>query len=112
VRMKSIFSLLVMCLVLSLGIAQAQIGEDSCKPIKFINVTPQAFECMKTKLQNYGIEVPQGNEGKLSGKGIVAKFEWDGKSELTIEVKERPPLVSCETADEKLILFVDECKGR
>ncbi len=108
---KLVISLLSVCLILSLGLAQAQNGEDICKPIKFINVTPQAFECMKTKLQNYGIEVPQGNEGKLSGKGIVAKFAWDGKSELTIEVKERPPLVSCETADEKLILFVDECKG-
>jgi hypothetical protein len=100
-----------MCLVLSPGVAQAQIGEDSCKPIKFLNVTPDAFECMKTKLQDYGIEVQPGNEGELSGSGVTAEFEWDGRSELTITVKKRPPLVSCETADERLILFVDECKG-
>ena len=110
-RVKLIFSLLIMCLVLSLGVAQAQSGENSCKPIKFLNVTPEAFECMKKKLQNYGIDVPPGNKGELSGKGIIGSFKWDGKSILTITIKEKPFLVSCETADEKLIMFVDKCKG-
>jgi len=110
-KMKLIVSLLMICLVFSLGLAQAQNGENNCKPIKFLNVTPDAFECMKEKLQDYGIDIPPGNEGELSGKGITGGFEWDGKSILTITIKEKPFGVSCETADERLILFVDECKG-
>ena len=30
----------------------------SCKPIKFRNVSPDTFKCMKKKLQDYGIHVP------------------------------------------------------
>ena len=112
-KIKLMVSLLLICLVFSLGLAQAQQNEEiSCKPIKFVNVTSDAFECMKTKLQNYGINVPPGNKGELSGKGITGSFEWDGKSELTLIIKEKPFSVSCETADERLILFVDECKGQ
>ncbi|WP_157860237.1 hypothetical protein [Methanosarcina acetivorans] len=67
---------------------------------------------MKKKLQDYGIEVPPGNEGEMSEKGVIGSFEWDGKSVLTITIKEKPFWVSCETADERVILFVDECKGK
>jgi hypothetical protein len=109
-KIKLIVSLLLICLVISSGLAQAQNGGNSCKPIKFVNVKPDAFECMKKKLQDYGINVPSGNKGELSGKGVTGSFEWDGKSELTIIIKERPSSVSCETADQKIILFVEECK--
>lgn len=109
-KIKLIVSLLLICLVISSGLAQAQNGENKCKPIKFVNVTPDAFECMKKKLQDYGINVPPGNKGELSGKGVTGSFEWDGKSVLTIIIKERPSSVSCETADQKIILFVEECK--
>jgi hypothetical protein len=104
-------SLIVICLVFSLGLAQAQNEENSCKPITFVNVTPDAFECMKNTLQNYGIDVPPGNEGEISERGVTGSFEWDGKSILTITIKEKPSWISCETADERVILFVDECKG-
>ena len=110
-RVKLIFSLLVACLVLSLGVAQAQSEENSCKSIKFLKVTPKSFECMKKKLQDYGINVPPGNRGELSGQGVTADFEWDGRSVLTITVKEKPNFITCDAADEKLIMFVDKCKG-
>jgi hypothetical protein len=110
-KMKLIVSLLMMCLVFSLGVAQAQNGENSCKPINFVNVTPDAFECMKKQLQDYGIVVPPGNEGTLSGEGVTGSFKWDGKSFLTITIKEKPLFVSCDTADKRITTFVDECKG-
>ncbi|WP_410510009.1 hypothetical protein RSJ42_07785 [Methanosarcina hadiensis] len=110
-KTKSIVLLLLSCLIFSLGLAQAQSEENSCKSITFINVTPDAFECMKSRLQNYGIDVPPGNEGEISGKGVTGSFEWDGKSLLTITIEEKPFWVSCETADERVMLFVDECKG-
>ncbi len=89
-KMKSIFSLLVVCLVFSPGLAQAQNEESSCKSITFVNVTPDAFECMKNRLQNYGIDVPPGNEGKLSERGVTGRFEWDGRSILTTTIEEKP----------------------
>lgn len=110
--MKWIVYLLVMFLVFSPGLAQAQNGKNGCDPIIFVNVTPDAFDCMKKQLQDYGIDVPPGNEGELSGKGITGSFEWDGKSVLTITIKEKPVFVSCNTSDEKLMLFVDKCKGK
>ncbi|MGB9926808.1 MAG: hypothetical protein ACPK85_00225 [Methanosarcina sp.] len=64
---------------------------------------------MKKKLQNYGIGVPPGNRGELSGKGITASFEWDGKSNLTIIITEKPFLLSCEIAAQKIRGFVKEC---
>lgn len=110
-KIKLIVSLLLICLVFSSGLAQAQIGVGGCKPIKFVNVTPNAFDCMKKQLQDYGINVPPGNKGELSGKGVTGSFEWDGSSELTIIIKEKPFLVSCDTTDQKITLFVDGCKS-
>jgi len=109
--MKLIVSLLMLCLVFSLGSAQAQIGRNSCEPVTVPNVAPDTFECMKKKLQDYGINVPPGNKGELSGKGITGSFEWDGKSNLTLIITKKPFIVSCETADREIIKFVDECKG-
>jgi hypothetical protein len=66
---------------------------------------------MKKKLQDYGIYVPPGNIGELSGKGITASFEWDGNSNLTITITEKPFIVSCEVAAMKIKKFVRECHG-
>lgn len=103
---KLIASLLVLCLAFSVGFAHAK----PCEPTIFSNVPPDTFECMKTKLQDYGIYVPAGNEGELSSKGIAAHFLWDGESILTIKVTDKPAFVSCRTADNELKKFVDECQ--
>jgi hypothetical protein len=66
---------------------------------------------MKKKLQEAGISVPSGNIGELSGSGIVADFEWDGQSNLTITIKEKPFIVSCEVAAMKIKQFVRKCHG-
>lgn len=83
----------------------------SCKSIKFHNVPPEVFNCMKKKLQGAGINIPLGNKGKLSGSGIVADFEWDGQSNLTITITEKPFIVSCEVAAMKIKQFVRQCHG-
>ena len=66
---------------------------------------------MKKKLQDFGIHVPPGNRGELSGKGITADFEWDGMSNLTITITEKPFIVNCEVAAMKIKRFVKECHG-
>jgi hypothetical protein len=90
-----------------------RLGEQimSCRPIKFRDVSPDTFNCMKKKLQNAGIHVPPGNRGELSGKGITADFEWDGQSNLTITITEKPFIVSCEVAAMKIKQFVRQCHG-
>ncbi len=109
-NLKLIVSLLLICLVFSLGSAQAQIWEKSCDPVTVSDVTPDTFECMKTKLQNYGINVPPGNKGELSGKGITGSFDWDGKSSLTLKITRKPAFITCVTADREITHFIDECK--
>ena len=104
---KLIASLIVLCLVFSVGFAYAK----PCEPTTFSNVQPKTFDCMKTKLQDYGIYVPPGNDGQLSGKGIAARFIWDGKSILTIQITEKPISVSCELAAREIKKFVEECQG-
>jgi hypothetical protein len=66
---------------------------------------------MKKKLQEADIHVPPGNIGELSGSGIVADFEWDGQYNLTITIKEKPFIVSCEVAAMKIKQFVRKCHG-
>jgi hypothetical protein len=83
----------------------------SCEQIVFRNVPVDTFNCMKKRLQDAGINIPPGNRGELSGPGIVADFEWDEKSTLTITIKEKPFFVSCEIAASKLKQFVTECNG-
>ncbi len=82
-----------------------------CKPILFRNVPPVTFNCMKKKLQGAGIHIPPENKGELSGSGVVADFEWDGKSILSITITEKPFFVSCEVAAYKIRQFVIECHG-
>ena len=63
----------------------------SCKPITFCNVSLNTFKYMKKKLQDTDIHIPPGNKGELSWAGIVADFEWDGKSESYHQNHEKTP---------------------
>ncbi|AKB51769.1 hypothetical protein MSBRW_2516 [Methanosarcina barkeri str. Wiesmoor] len=109
-KIKLIVSLLLICLVFSIGSAQAQFGGRSCEPVTISGITPDTFECLKTNLQSYGIDVPPGNKGELSGRGITGNFEWDGKSDLTLTITRKPVFISCETADREITRFIDVCK--
>lgn len=104
---KLIAALLVLFLAFSVGFAHAK----PCEPITFSKVSPDTFACMKAKLQNYGIDVPSGYNGELSGKGIAAHFVYDGTSSLTIQIKDKPLFISCGTADNEIGKFVQECQG-
>lgn len=108
-KTKSIFLLLI-CLVFSIGSVQAQFWGRSCEPVTVSGVTPDTFECIKSNFQNYGIDVPPGNKGELSGRGITGSFEWDGKSNLTLKITRKPIFITCETADREITRFIDECK--
>jgi hypothetical protein len=84
---------------------------EGCQGIKFRNVTPDVFSCMKKKLQSYGIEVQSGNSGVLEGNGIVAHFSLDDEANLVIEIKERPLDTYCGQVSGKFRAFWRECQG-
>lgn len=91
--------------------SERKLDLEGCRGIKFKNVTPDVFSCMKKKLQSYGIEVSSGNSGVLEGNGIVASFSWDGEANLIIEIKERSPDTYCGQVSGKLRAFWRECQG-
>ncbi len=81
-----------------------------CRPVTIKNVTPEVFNCMKKKLQGAGIHVPPGKKGELSGSGVVADYEWDGESKLTVMIKEKPFIIGCSAVAGKIKSFVKECQ--
>ncbi|MDR7666917.1 hypothetical protein RG963_14240 [Methanosarcina sp. Z-7115] len=108
-KSKSRACLLVLCLTFSVGLTQAQFGGGGCESVTYSGVTPDRFECMNQGLQEYGIYVPSGESGELSGNGIAADFEWDGESILTITVTEKPFFVGCGTIHDRIRQFAQEC---
>jgi hypothetical protein len=82
-----------------------------CDPVTFHNVNQSVFDCIKKKLSDAGTPVPSGNYGRMKGMGVTADFSWDGASNLTIHVIEKPWIVSSETVIEKLSDFVHSCGG-
>ncbi|MPM92097.1 hypothetical protein SDC9_139231 [bioreactor metagenome] len=66
---------------------------------------------MKKKLHAYGIETSPGNSGMFEGKGITAFFNWDGETNLVIEIKDRPLDTYCGQVSGKLKAFMRECQG-
>jgi hypothetical protein len=111
-KRKLIAYLTVLFLIFSIGLAQAQFGGGSCKSVTYSGVTPDLFECMKQNLLDYGVSVPPGQSGELSGNGVTADFKWDGKSILTIKVKEKPFFVSCKTINDEIRQFAQDCQRR
>lgn len=89
---------------------ERKIDTKGCQGIKFRNVTPEAFSCMKKKLQAYGIETSPGNSGTLEGNDIIAHFIWDGEANLVIEIKDRPLDTYCGQVSGKLRAFMRECQ--
>lgn len=90
---------------------ERKIDTEGCQGIKFRNVTPEVFSCMKKKLQAYGIETSPGNFGVLEGNGIVAHFNWDGEANMVIEIKERSQDTYCGQVSGKFRAFWRECQG-
>lgn len=82
-----------------------------CEAVTFHNVTPAVFNCMKKKLEGYGMKIPSGNSGDIEGHGVKAHFNWDGEKNLTIKVNEKPFYASCGAVSGKLHDFVIDCHG-
>jgi hypothetical protein len=83
-------------------------GYDS---ITYNSVKPNVFSCMKQRLTEASVQVPQGNEGDLEGYGTKVHFNWDGLTNLTISIKDKPWYISRETITGKIHDFVLACGG-
>jgi hypothetical protein len=109
VKEKVIAYLLVLFLIFPVGLAQAQFGGDGCRTVRYSGVTPNMFECMRQDLQNSGIYITPGKSGELSGNGFSADFEYDGKSNLTITITDKPFFVTCRTITDRIRQFAQDC---
>ena len=85
-------------------------GYDS-DAVTYKNVKPEIFNCMKQKLAVVGVQIPQGNEGDIEGHGVKVHFKWDGVTNLTLSVKDKPWYISDGTITGKIHDFVIECGG-
>ena len=84
---------------------------SECDPLIFRNVNQSVFDCIKKKLLDAGAPVPPGNCGQMKGLGVTADYSWHGASNLTINVIEKPWIISSETVIEKISDFVRSCGG-
>ncbi len=96
---------------MKMGMGGRKLDTEGCQGIRFRNVTPDVFSCMKKKLETYGIKVQSGNSGMLEGNGIVAHFILDGGNNLLIVVKERSLDTYCGQVSGQFRAFVRECQG-
>ena len=81
------------------------------KPVTYHHVTPEVFKCMKNKLIDMGIHGSDSNSGHISGHGVEADFSWDGKSDLTITITDKPAFISCGIIIGNIHDIVHECHG-
>lgn len=80
--------------------------------VTYSNVKPDVFNSMKQKLAEAGVQVPQGNEGDIQGYGVKIYFKWDGVTNLTVTIKNKPWYISRETITGKIHDFVLNCGGK
>jgi len=68
------------------------------EPIHFEGINSEIFMNMKDTLSQFGISVPEGNEGFLSGEGFSGVFKWNSEKEtLTLELISKPWFISYDT---------------
>ena len=84
---------------------------SGCDPITYHNITQSIFDCLKNTLENAGIKIPAGNEGKIEGYGVKGHFKWDGKTTLIVTITGKPLILPCGTIIGKFNDAVHDCGG-
>jgi hypothetical protein len=100
-------SLFVVGLVLTCGLVCA--SEEQIHV--YHKVTPCAFSDIKSFTENYGnfgINVPDGNEGDISCMGATVHFTYDGCECLKLQITQKPFFVGSDLANSKLDKFVNQ----
>jgi len=66
----------------------------ACNIVTFHGVTPEVFNCLKSKLAAEGVYGPNADKGELSGFGVRVKYGFSAPT-LTIEVEGKPFFFTC-----------------
>lgn len=87
------------------------------EPLIYQGVTSEAVNALKDVLKQYGIYVPDGNEGPLEGEGFAGNYYWNQKEQtLTLEVNSKPWFISNEliqkTLDDVINNFLIEAQAQ
>jgi hypothetical protein len=82
----------------------------ACDPKTFNNVTPEVFECLKSKLQSLGYAI-EGTNGTIKGPmSISIDFNWNvADSSLYIHVTDKNFLVPCARINSELEKAIASC---
>ena len=84
----------------------------ACDTLRFTRITSAVFQNLKSNLAGAGIDVPAGNSGSISGKGITAKFSWDGRDILVVQVTDKSFLAPSAMVNSELEKFVAGAGGQ
>ena len=65
-------------------------------------LTPEQFEQRKEIIAQAGIQIPNGNIGEISHKGVTVKYAYDGVSQLQVVVEHKPWMIPTSTVESKI----------
>ena len=83
----------------------------SCPPITFAGVTPEVWDCLKSRAR--GIGIPLEDDGSASAQGVTVDYQRDaGANTLTVTITQMPPGGDCAAAERKLRDAAGVCGAR
>ena len=63
--------------------------------IEYLDVDEDTFVGIKNRLELHGFDVPEGGEGEVRGREIIARIVHDpGRQRLLLELIELPPSIT------------------
>jgi hypothetical protein len=75
----------------------------ACEPITIEGVSQATMTELQRKIQGFGLKLPPGNSGTISGKGVSASFNYDPAAQtLEVTVLEKPFFVTCTMIEDQL----------
>ncbi|HKP75024.1 MAG TPA: hypothetical protein VJT67_05740 [Longimicrobiaceae bacterium] len=83
----------------------------SCPPITFEGVTPEVWDCLKSRAR--GIGIPLDENGSASAQGVTVEYERDAAANsLTVTITSMPQGGDCGAAERKLRDAAGVCGAR
>ena len=85
----------------------------ACPTATFTDVSAQVIDCLRGRLEGQGLKVPPGNSGTITGRVATLEVEWNEESAtLTVEVTDKPWILSCEAIMGRMRVAVAACGGK
>jgi len=83
---------------------------SGCDQVTYNSVTPNVFECLKKKAEQYGVYIKEPT-GYIDSHGIKGHYEWDGERNLKIKVDDKPFYITCGQITGAIHDAIHDCGG-